>query len=116
MKKPMFNRKPLYAALVGSAVAMAAATTPATAGSVNPEAQKLPLMLAGKANPCNPCAAKHMKNPCNPCGPKVHMKKNPCNPCAAKMNPCNPCNPCAAKMNPCNPCNPCAAKKKSTSG
>jgi len=142
MKKTTFNRKPLYAALVGSAVAMAAATTPATAGLVNPEAQKRPLILAGKTNPCNPCAAKkHKKNPCNPCNPcaaKKHeeMKKkhmnNPCNPCAAKkheemkekhMN--NPCNPCAAKKheemekkhmnNPCNPCNPCAAKK-STSG
>ncbi len=32
----------------------------------------------GKANPCNPCAAK---NPCNPCAAK---KRNPCNPCAAK--------------------------------
>ncbi len=117
MKKTTFNRKPLYAALVGSAVAMATAATPASAGFVNPEALKQPLMLAGKVNPCNPCAAKHMKNPCNPCGPKIHMKNpcNPCNPCAAKKNPCNPCNPCAAKRMK-NPCNPCAAKKKSTSG
>lgn len=29
----------------------------------------------GKANPCNPCAAK----PANPCA-----GKNPCNPCAVK--------------------------------
>ena len=108
MKKTTFNRKPLYAALVGSAVAMAAATTPASAGIVNPQAQPQPLMLASGCNPCNPCAAK--KNPCNPCNPCAAKKAcNPCNPCAAKKA----CNPCAAKKNPCNPCNPCAAKKTS---
>ena len=122
MKKTTFNRKPLYAALVGSAVVMAAAATPASAGFVNPEAQKNPLILAAGCNPCaakkacgacNPCAAKKACGACNPCAAKKAC--GACNPCAAKKA-CNPCNPCAAKKNPCNPCNPCAAKKKTTSG
>ena len=93
MQKPThINRKPLYAAVVGSVFAISASTVVVAADAVNPAAQQNPLILAAGCNPCNPCAAK---NPCNPC-----------NPCAAK-NPCNPCNPCAAK-NPCNPCNPCA--------
>ncbi len=108
MSNKTFNRKPLYAALVGGAVAMAAATTPVAADMVNPQAQTQPLMLAASCNPCNPCAAKKACNPCNPCAAKKAC--NPCNPCAAKKA-CNPCNPCAAKKNPCNPCNPCAAKK-----
>jgi len=104
MQKPtQFNRKPLYAAVVGGVFAISASTVVVAADAVNPATQHNPLILAaGSAcNPCNPCAAK--KNPCNPCAAKNPC--NPCNPCAAK-NPCNPCNPCAAK----NPCNPCAPK------
>ena len=107
MQKPtQFNRKPLYAAVVGGVFAISASTVVVAADAVNPAAQQNPLILAaGSAcNPCNPCAAK--KNPCNPCNPCAAKNAcNPCNPCAAK-NPCNPCNPCAAK----NPCNPCAPK------
>ena len=102
------NRKPLYAALLGSAVALGAVSSSAIADGVNPTASKRPLMLAAS---CNPCAAKKKGcNPCNPCAAKKGC--NPCNPCAAKKGACNPCNPCAAKKG-CNPCNPCAAKKKS---
>lgn len=100
-----FRRKPLYAALVGGAVALAAASGVAHAGSENPAPAKRPLMLAAG---CNPCAAKKACGACNPCAAKRAC--GACNPCAAKKpcGACNPCNPCAAKKNP---CNPCAAKK-----
>jgi hypothetical protein len=107
MSPKNMNRKPLYAALIGGAVAMGAMSTSAIADGVNPAAAQRPLLLAAA---CNPCAAKKKGcNPCNPCAAKKGC--NPCNPCAAKKG-CNPCNPCAAKKG-CNPCNPCAAKKKS---
>lgn len=102
-----FNRKPVYAAIIGGIVAVS--STHMLMAATNPPAAKNPtVMLAAACNPCNPCAAKKACNPCNPCAAKKAC--NPCNPCAAKS--CNPCNPCAAK-NPCNPCNPCAAKKVS---
>ena len=107
--KKMVN-KPVYAALLGGAVAMSAAAGTVQADGANPTAAKNPLILAAS---CNPCAAKKTCGACNPCAAKKNAC-NPCNPCAAKKNPCNPCNPCAAKKNPCNPCNPCAAKKKSS--
>ena len=101
MRKTRFNRKPLYAALMGSAVAMAGVSTAASAaGFVNPPAEQNPLMLAGS---CNPCAAKKACGACNPCAAK--KASSACNPCAAKKG-------CGAS----NPCNPCAAKKKKTNG
>ncbi|MFT5450182.1 MAG: hypothetical protein ACI9DC_005387 [Gammaproteobacteria bacterium] len=107
------NRKPLYAALIGGAVAMGAMSSAVMADGMNPNAEKRPLLILASCSACNPCAAKKAKgygcNPCNPCAAKKGC--NPCNPCAAKKG-CNPCNPCAAKK-ACNPCNPCAAKKKS---
>jgi hypothetical protein len=109
MQKPVhINRKPLYAAIIGSVFAVSTSSV-VIADAVNPAAVQNPLILAA-TTACNPCAAK--KNPCNPCNPcAVKKVSNPCNPCAAKKNPCNPCNPCALKKNPCNPCNPCATKK-----
>ena len=124
-----FERKPLYAAVLGGIVAIApiltgAATQSGATNAANTCNPRAVLRLAASCNPCarkkcNPCAAK-----CNPCAAKCNpcAAKRACNPCAAKCNPCaakcNPCaakracNPCAAKCNPCAAkCNPCAAKR-----
>ena len=60
------NRKPLYAALIGGAVAMGAMSSVVMADGMNPTAEQRPLLLAAGCNPCNPCAAKKACNPCNP--------------------------------------------------
>jgi hypothetical protein len=74
MQKPtQFNRKPLYAAVVGGVFAISASTVVIAADAVKTYEKHNPLILAA-GSACNPCY-----------------------PCAAKKNPCNPCNPCAAK-------------------
>ncbi len=109
MKFTPSNRKPLYAALVGGAVAMSAVSGPAFGDTLNPPAAARALLLAAS---CNPCAVKKPAcGACNPCAVKK-VSCGACNPCAVKKATCGACNPCAAKKAPCGACNPCAVKKK----